>query len=234
MGEKDVHNENTDKYSLRGRVFTKIREDILAGRYKQNDELKEASIGQELGVSRTPVREALIALNKIKLVEIYPQRGSYISLINHELVEEARCIRLILETAIVEEACDRAGEKEMMELEENLKLQEVYQDSANENKLLTLDNEFHEIFFKICRKEFTYHLLNGMMTHFDRVRRLSLTVVKDSKILSDHRALAEAIKSHDKQAARAVITKHLSRYELDEEALRKNYGEYFKKESTVI
>lgn len=226
---KRLTKETASEYALRVIQHNIISLELLPGSLVSENEL-----AKELGISRTPVREALIALNKIKLVEIYPQRGSYISLINHELVEEARCIRLILETAIVEEACDRAGEKEIMELEENLKLQEVYQDSANENKLLTLDNEFHEIFFKICRKEFTYHLLNGMMTHFDRVRRLSLTVVKDSKILSDHRALAEAIKLHDKQTARAVITKHLSRYELDEEALRKNYGEYFKKESTVI
>lgn len=226
---KRLTKETASEYALRVIQHNIISLELLPGSLVSENEL-----AKELGISRTPVREALIALNKIKLVEIYPQRGSYISLINHELVEEARCIRLILETAIVEEACDRAGEKEIMELEENLKLQEVYQDSANENKLLTLDNEFHEIFFKICRKEFTYHLLNGMMTHFDRVRRLSLTVVKDSKILSDHKALAEAIKLHDKQAARAVITKHLSRYELDEEALRKNYGEYFKKESTVI
>lgn len=226
---KRLTKETASEYALRVIQHNIISLELLPGSLVSENEL-----AKELGISRTPVREALIALNKIKLVEIYPQRGSYISLINHELVEEARYIRLILETAIVEEACDRAGEKEIMDLEENLKLQEVYQNSSNENKLLTLDNEFHEIFFKICRKEFTYHLLNGMMTHFDRVRRLSLTVVKDSKILSDHRALVDAIKLHDKQAARAIITKHLSRYELDEEALRKNYGEYFKKESTVI
>jgi len=221
---KRLTKETASEYALRVIQHNIISLELLPGSLVSENEL-----AKELGISRTPVREALIALNKIKLVEIYPQRGSYISLINHELVEEARYIRLILENAIVEEACDRACEKEIMELEENLKLQEVYQNSANENKLLTLDNEFHEIFFKICRKEFTYHLLNGMMTHFDRVRRLSLAVVKDSKILSDHRALVDAIKLHDKQAARAVITKHLSRYELDEEALRKNYGEYFKK-----
>ena len=58
MNNKDVKNEVTDKYSLRGRVFNRIREDILSGKYKDNDELKEVTIGEELGVSRTPVREA--------------------------------------------------------------------------------------------------------------------------------------------------------------------------------
>ena len=59
MDEFDLKREVTDKYSLRGRVFTKIREDILNGRYKEHEELKEIKIGKELGVSRTPVREAL-------------------------------------------------------------------------------------------------------------------------------------------------------------------------------
>ncbi len=57
-GHPSVQNEVTDKYSLRGRVFHKLREDILSGKYKENEELREAAIGDELGVSRTPVREA--------------------------------------------------------------------------------------------------------------------------------------------------------------------------------
>ena len=58
MNKYDVKQEVTDKYSLRGRVFHKLREDILNGKYKEHEELKEAAIGEELGVSRTPVREA--------------------------------------------------------------------------------------------------------------------------------------------------------------------------------
>ena len=64
MDEFDLKREVTDKYSLRGRVFTKIREDILNGRYKEHEELKEIRIGNELGVSRTPVREALRQLER--------------------------------------------------------------------------------------------------------------------------------------------------------------------------
>ena len=58
MGNYDVKQEVTDKYSLRGRVFHKLREDILSGKYEEHEELKEVAIGEELGVSRTPVREA--------------------------------------------------------------------------------------------------------------------------------------------------------------------------------
>ena len=58
MGKYDVKQEVTDKYSLRGRVFNKLRDDILSGRYADHEELKEVAIGEEMGVSRTPVREA--------------------------------------------------------------------------------------------------------------------------------------------------------------------------------
>nr|MDE7476791.1 winged helix-turn-helix domain-containing protein [Lachnospiraceae bacterium] len=72
MGEYDVNHEALDKYSLRGRVFRKLREDILNGIHQENDELKEAAIAEELGVSRTPVREAFRQLELEGLIRIVP------------------------------------------------------------------------------------------------------------------------------------------------------------------
>ena len=68
-----------DKYSLRGRVFNRLREDILAGNYEEKEELKEAAISKELGVSRTPVREALRQLELEGLVTIIPNKGAYVN-----------------------------------------------------------------------------------------------------------------------------------------------------------
>ena len=79
MNSTDVKNEVTDKYSLRGRVFHRIREDILSGKYKENDELKEMTIGEELGVSRTPVREAFRQLELEGLIQIIPNKGAYVT-----------------------------------------------------------------------------------------------------------------------------------------------------------
>ena len=79
MGEHDVNQEALDKYSLRGRVFQKLREDILNGRYQANDELKESAIGEELGVSRTPVREAFRQLELEGLIRIVPNKGAYVT-----------------------------------------------------------------------------------------------------------------------------------------------------------
>lgn len=71
--------EEYQDHSLSGRVFQKIREDILSGKYKENDELRENTIGKELGVSRTPVREALRQLELEGLVTIIPNRGAYVT-----------------------------------------------------------------------------------------------------------------------------------------------------------
>lgn len=221
--------ETASDYALRV-----IRYNIVSLNLVPGSLVSENELAKELGISRTPVREALIELSKIKLVEIYPQKGSCISLINHQLVEEARSVRLLLESAIVEEACEMVSSKDILLLEENIRLLEMYQGKNYEDKQLKLDNEFHELLFTICNKQFTYNLLTGMMTHFDRVRRLSLSVVRDSKILADHKNLVDSIKRKDSQAAREIITKHLSRYQLDEEELRKNYGDYFKNQPFVL
>ena len=74
-----MQQEANDQYSLRGRVFNRIREDILSGKYEQNEELRENTIAQELGVSRTPVREALRQLELEGLVKIIPNKGAYVS-----------------------------------------------------------------------------------------------------------------------------------------------------------
>lgn len=216
------------KETAREYAFRVIKYNIISLELAPGSMVSENELAMEIGISRTPVREALIELSKLKVVEIYPQKGSCISLIDSELVEEARYVRLILEQAIVEMACDVATEESFLALEENLRLQEFYLQYPSKDKLLQLDNDFHQLLFEICKREFTYDLLGGMMTHFDRVRRLSLLVIKDTKNISDHRSLVEAIKNKDKVLAKDIITKHLSRYKVDEQELKEQYRSYFK------
>ena len=97
MSKYDLKQEVTDKYSLRGRVFHKIREDILDGKYKENEELREIAIGEELGVSRTPVREALRQLELEGLVQIVPNKGAYVTGITSKDVKDIYMIRSSLE-----------------------------------------------------------------------------------------------------------------------------------------
>ena len=71
--------ESSDRYSLRGKVFHQLREDILSGHYKEHEELREMAISEEMGVSRTPVREALRQLELEGLVSIIPNKGAYVT-----------------------------------------------------------------------------------------------------------------------------------------------------------
>ena len=83
-----LQGEVTDKYSLRGRVFNALRENILSAKYSQNEELKETAVAAELGVSRTPVREALRQLELEGLVKIIPNKGAYVIGITDKDIED--------------------------------------------------------------------------------------------------------------------------------------------------
>ena len=97
MTNYDKKYESTDKYSLRGRVFQRLREDILSGKYKEHEELKEVAIGEELGVSRTPVREAFRQLELEGLIRIVPNKGAYVTGITAKDVKDIYMIRSLLE-----------------------------------------------------------------------------------------------------------------------------------------
>lgn len=216
--------ETGREYALRN-----LKDSIIHLELKPGSMVSENELAAQMGLSRTPVREALMELAKVRLVDIYPQRGSVVALIDYELVEEARFMRSVLEGAVVELACDMATESDLAEMEENVALQRRQLGGGAAERLWSLDNAFHHLLFQMTRKEQTYDMMTAFTAHFDRVRNMSLVTVKDSKIVDDHAMILEALAARDKAAARQVMDRHLSRYKVDEAALRSNYpAEYFK------
>lgn len=189
--------------------------------------LSENEISAAMGLSRTPVREALIELAKIRIVEILPQRGSRIALIDYDFVEESRFMRMVFEKAIFELACDMSAELDFSAAEANVKLQEFYLENGLYEKLFELDDEFHREMFRLTNKMQCYHMLESMTLHFDRVRNLSLFAVKEIKIVEDHRKLLAAAMAGDKEQAAMQIVKHLSRYKVDKDEIYSKYHQYF-------
>lgn len=212
--------------TARDYAYRAIRENIISLDLEPGSMLSENEIAQELGISRTPVREALIELSKTKMVEIIPQRGSFISKIDYGIIEEARFFRLIVEIAVTELACDFASNKDIEELKELVSLQEFYSERNILDKLLAVDNDFHNILYRIANKEFIRKIVEDTTVHFDRVRRLSINAIKMDSIIEDHRAIIKAIEERDKKKVKEVVTKHLTRYKVDEELIRKKYPEY--------
>lgn len=216
--------ETGREYALRN-----LKDNIIHLELKPGGMVSENELAAQMGLSRTPVREALMELAKVRLVDVYPQRGSAVALIDYELVEEARFMRSVLEGAVVELACDMATESDLAEMEENVVLQRRQLAGGATERLWSLDNAFHHLLFQMARKEQSYHMMTAFTAHFDRVRNMSLVTVKDSKIVDDHAMILEALAARDKIAARQVMDRHLSRYKVDEAALRSNYpAEYFK------
>ncbi|MFW5802082.1 MAG: GntR family transcriptional regulator [Spirochaeta sp.] len=190
--------------------------------------VSENELASRFGLSRTPVREALIDLSKSHIVEIYPQKGSRVSLIDYTLVEEARYLRLVMHTAIAELVCSMADSLDFSRIHEILRLQDFYVEHPSPTKLHEYDNQFHEELFRLCNKSRIYSLIDSMTTHFDRVRSLSLTAtIKETRIVEDHRAIIQAIQQKDCEATREAMTRHLSRYKVDEKLLREQYPDYF-------
>ena len=214
--------ETGREYALRTIKDNIVRLELAPGSF-----ISENELAAEMGLSRTPVREALIDLAKVKMIEITPQKRSVVAYIDYEMVEEARFMRNTLECAVVELACQHAMVSEIMQLEDNVRLQRFHLEHGNYGGIMELDNQFHEILFQIAQKPQVYAMIQHISIHFDRVRSMALNSVKDLKIVDDHAQIVQALMDRDSERARTIMDKHLNRYKLDEQAIRQTYPQYF-------
>ena len=210
MGSYDVKNEVTDKYSLRGRVFHKIREDILNGRYKVKEELREVAIGEEMGVSRTPVREAFRQLELEGLIQIVPNKGAYVTGITAKDVKDIYMMRSLLEGLCARWATENITKEQMEEMEENIFLSEFHAAKGHTEQMAELDNRFHEILYEACNSKMLEHALKDYHQYVLRVRRKTLSSQKRSTASNEeHRRIMEAIKAGDADLAETLANKHM-------------------------
>ena len=210
MGKYDVKQEVSDKYSLRGRVFNRLREDILSGKYSENDELKEVSIGEELGVSRTPVREAFRQLELEGLIQIVPNKGAYVTGITEKDVKDIYMIRSLLEGLCARWATENITDAQMEEMEENVYLAKFHAQKGHYEQLAALDNRFHEIMYEACNSKMLEHQLKDFHDYVLRVRKKTLANVnRGTKSNEEHEQIMEAIKSKNADVAEALANKHM-------------------------
>ena len=204
-----------------------LKENIISLDLAPGSLVSESELAAELGLSRTPVREALIELSKVRIVEITPQKPSMIARIDYGLVEEARFLREILECAVVELVCRMASPQDIRRLEETIRLQLFYLEHSVSEQLMLMDDQFHRMLFDMAQKPQLYALLQNFSIHFDRVRRMALESVKELKIVEDHSAILNAIRDNRPQEARELMKLHLSRCQVDAAAIREKYPGFF-------
>ena len=216
-----LYGEGAREYVLRV-----LKKNIIECALKPGEMLSENTLTEELHVSRTPVREALVELSKIDLIEVLPKKGSRVTKINYGLVEESNFARKVLERAIVEICCQLEELPDLGRLEENIRLQKKYLEMSNQSRLLELDDDFHRLLFKKKKKEHVYDYLEDIRIPFDRIRYLSLLVIVDLQTVNDHMEILNAVRAQNKEEAFAVVDKHLSRYLYDKAEIVKRYPDY--------
>lgn len=210
MNDNGLQSEVTDKYSLRGRVFNRIREDILSGKYKQNEELRETAIAGELGVSRTPVREALRQLELEGLVSIIPNKGAYVTGITVKDIKDIYSIRSLLEGLCARWAADNITAEQLDELEEITYLTEFHAKKKHYDQVLELDNKFHEVLYSASDSKLLNHMLSDFHHYIQSVRKI--TIASDTRSLEtneEHKKILEALKSKDRDKAETLANEHI-------------------------
>ena len=220
--------EKRERETSRDYALRVIRENIIRLELAPGSQISENELAAQLGLSRTPVREALLALSHVRIIESYPQRRSVVTLIDYDLVDEACFMRNLMECAVVQQVCAAASEEDLLRLKENIRLQEFYLDNSRSGRIMELDDQFHALLFSIVKKDLSYTLMQNMQIHFDRVRNMALSTVKDLKIVEDHRNIYSAVEQRDPEQARRMMERHLTRYKIDADLLKQKYPDYFK------
>ncbi|MDY4195139.1 GntR family transcriptional regulator [Bariatricus sp. HCP28S3_A7] len=199
-----------DKYSLRGQVFQEIREDILKGKFKENEELREATLGKELGVSRTPVREALRQLELEGLVHIIPNKGAYVTGITEKDVHDIYMTRSMLEGLCARWAAEHISEEQIQEMEEVLLLTEYHLNRGNAEQLAELDGKFHEVLYDASQSRILRHILSDFHKYVQVARKRSVKKEdRAKKSLEEHREILNALRTGDADRAEELAHIHI-------------------------
>ena len=202
-----------EEYSLRSQVFQTIRDDILKGKYEENDELREATLGKELGVSRTPVREALRQLELEGLVNIFPNKGAYVTGISDKDVHDIYMIRSMLEGLCARWATENITEEQMEELEETILLSEFHmkrEGSYNVEQITMLDGRFHAILYEASNSRILSHVLADFHKYVQPARKSSVVSEERArKSIREHKQILRAIRDKDQDLAEQLANEHI-------------------------
>ena len=205
--------EDYQEHSLSGRVFQKIRDDILQGKYKEHDELREITLGNELGVSRTPVREALRQLELEGLVTIIPNKGAYVTGISRKDVRDIYAIRSSLEGLCARWATEHITQEQLDELEEILLLSEFHikrEGANNAVQVSALDGRFHDVLYEASGSRILGKLLSDFHKYVQVTRKTSVVSEERArKSIREHRQIFRAIEERDADSAEQLANEHI-------------------------
>lgn len=200
----------TPKSSLRDQVFQTLRNDILSGKYQPGDEIVESTIGKKLGVSRTPVREAIRQLQLEGLVELIPNKGTIIKGISIKDVRDIYQIRSKLEGLCAAWAARYRTEEELEKLEETVFLSKYHAQKEHYDQVFELDSRFHEILYEASHSNILAHTLVDYHQYVQRARKLTIANrIRSKSSNEEHENILEAVREQDEKKAEELATQHI-------------------------
>ena len=191
-------------------IYALLRQDIVSLRLQPGARLSENELAARFGTSRAPVREALIRLVDDGLIEVRPQRGSFVSRISLAAMEQARLVREALEVVIIRRAAERGlPPAAAAACHRAIEQQQAARDEPE--RFIRLDDDFHRAFALAAGLDGIWSIIEREKVQFDRVRILSLPAVTPVDVLvAQHRAILAAVLARDPADAERAIRTHLS------------------------
>jgi DNA-binding GntR family transcriptional regulator len=213
-------------------VYDTLRKAIVSVELEPGLSVSEKELSLRLGVSRTPVREALIRLSEEGLVGIYPQTGTVISPIRFPKVYQSLVIRSALECRSIRYAIDLMTPETIDGLRAIIADQRRHVKHGNDEEFLLADDAFHRTMVEISGNLEVWKVIESTKSHHDRVRHLATHLqVYNNQRIEEHEAIIDALELHDAADAERLLEIHLNPDRLDElwESLSERYGDYLER-----
>ena len=202
---------NLDNYKpLRDVVFESLRTAILEGKLKSGQRLMEVQLAEQLGVSRTPIREAIRKLELEGLVIMLPRKGAYVADMSFKDLIDVLEIRASLDGLAASLASGRRRDEDIEGLEKLAREFEESVKSGDIEEVLKKDVEFHEYIFSLANNKKLYQIINSL---WEQVHRFRVTYVSDYEaslsLVEEHNKIFEAIKEGNCELAQKYATEHI-------------------------
>ncbi|HYD32041.1 MAG TPA: GntR family transcriptional regulator [Azospirillaceae bacterium] len=209
-------------------IHRDLRQEIVSLRRKPGEPVSEKQIAEAFGVSRTPVREAVLKLADEGLIEIFPQSGTFVSRIPLDALSGASEIRKALEKTTVRLAAERATRSQIAQLHACLERQREVDAAHDEEGFHQADETFHALLAEIAGYPGFWTVTQQVKVQVDRCRRLTLPVPgRIATVIAEHEAIVEAIASHAPDRAERSLVDHLDGLRLTIDDVRHAAPLYF-------
>lgn len=204
-----------DSYKpLREVVSEALREAIVAGILQPGERLMEIQLAEELGVSRTPVREAIRKLELEGFVVMVPRRGTYVADLSIKDINEVYEIRTSLDVLAAGLAAERITEEELEQMERLLVEIGEYMDKEDIERIVEVDTKFHDILYRASRNDRLVGIIFNLREQFTRFRTVSIAYPgRQKNTLEEHRKLLEAIAQRNVDMAQQLAREHMENAE---------------------